>query len=128
MKLPDMTLNIDAAGVGLFLVATAESFNIISAMCSSPWTAENFGADEEKRRSTWKYVTLATVGNIGLGFGASLLAKTWWPLIGTSIVSVGMVAVYHHALSKGMKAGSTGWGQQSNSSSSSDTNALGMQF
>src|SRR5215470_17002331 len=96
MALPPMSLRIDAAGVGLFLVATAESFNIISAMCSSPWTAENFGADEEKRKSTWKYVSFATVGNLGLGFGASLLARSWWPLIGTAIVSVGMVLVYKH--------------------------------
>ena|ERR1700751_294922 len=117
IQLPPMNLDIDSAGVGLFLVATAESFNIVSAMCSSPWTAENFGADEEKRRSTWKYVGLATGGNLALGFGASLLAKSWWPLIGTGLVSIGMVAVYRHALNKGAKAGSTGWGQQSQSSS-----------
>jgi hypothetical protein len=107
--LPPLSLDISAAGVGLFLMATAESFNIISAMCSSPWTAENFGADEEKASSTRKYVMMAAVGNLGLGFGTSLLAHSWWPLIGTGIVSVAMWFVYDHALKKGMAAGSTGW-------------------
>lgn len=109
MPIPKMGLTVDAAGAGLFLMATAESFNIISALCSSPWTAENFGADDEKARSTRKYVALAALGNVGLGFGTSLLADSWWPLIGTSIVSVAMWFVYQHALDKGMNSGSKGW-------------------
>lgn len=104
-----MSWRLDAAGVGLFVMSAAEGFNVISAMCSSPWTAENFGADEEKRRSTWKYVGLATAANLALGLGASLLARSWWPVVGLGLVSITMVAVYKHALDKGQAAGSSGW-------------------
>lgn len=112
MKVP--ALSIDGAGgqgaaVGLFLVAAAESFNIFSAMNSSPWTAENFGADPQKARSCKQYVVISVLANEGLGFGASMLAGTWWPLVGTTVVSGFMVWIYWRALQRGMAAGSAGW-------------------
>jgi hypothetical protein len=102
-----------AAGVGLFMVAAAESFNIFSAVNSSPWTAENFGADEEKARSCNQYVAISVVANEGLGIGASLLAGNWWPLVGVTIVSAFMWWLYKRALARGMARGSTGWTNQS---------------
>jgi hypothetical protein len=109
--MPDFAVSgkLTGAGVGLFLVATAESFNVYSAFCSSPWTAENFGADEAKARSTKEYVLIAGAANIGLGLGASLLADMWWPLVGTSLVTVVMTMIYWRALRRGMSTGSTGW-------------------
>lgn len=103
------TSNNAPAAVGLMMVAAAESFNIFSAMNSSPWTAENFGADEEKARSCKQYVIISVVANTGLGAGASLLAGNAWPLIGTTAVSAFMVVVYWRALRKGMRANSMGW-------------------
>lgn len=100
---------MDAAGVGLFLVAAAESFNIFSAMNSSPWTAENFGADEKKAKSCKEYVMWASVANTGLGVGASMLAKSWWPLIGVTLVTGFMIWIYWRALKRGMTSGSDGW-------------------
>lgn len=104
-----MADNVSSAGVGLFMVAAAESFNIFSAMNSSPWTAENFGADEEKAKSCKYYVIVSVLANTGLGYGASLLAGNMWPLIGTLLVSFFMVWIYWRALDRGMKANSTGW-------------------
>jgi hypothetical protein len=98
-----------SAAVGLFMVAAAESFNIFSAMNSSPWTAENFGADERKAESCKQYVWISLAANTGLGVGASMLAGTWWPLVGTSAVSLFMWWIYWRALKKGMAMGSTGW-------------------
>lgn len=100
---------MDAAGVGLFLVASAESFNIFSAMNSSPWTAENFGADERKANSCKEYVMWSVAANSALGFGASVLAKSYWPLVGTTVVSLFMIWIYWRALQRGMAAGSEGW-------------------
>lgn len=101
-----------AAGVGLFMVATMESFNIFSAMNSSPWTAENFGADEEKAKSCRKYVLISIGANEALGVGAGLLALSLWPVIGTSLASAFMYILYQEALRKGMAAGSTGWANE----------------
>ena len=100
---------MDAAGVGLFLVAAAESFNIFSAMNSSPWTAENFGADERKAESCKEYVMWASVANTGLGVGASILAGSYWPLIGVVAVTAFMIWIYWRALKRGMENNSAGW-------------------
>ncbi len=100
---------IDAAGVGLFILAAAESFNVYSAFCSSPWTIENVGADEQKGRSAMYYSLMAGAANVGLGLGASLLARSWWPLVGTSSVTLVMFWVYWRALQKARAAGSYGW-------------------
>jgi len=108
----DLGWKLDAAGVGLFMVAAAESFNVFSAMNSSPWTAENFGADPAKAESCRRYVLIAVVANSGLGLGASLLAKSWWPLVGTISVSAFMWIVYDRALKRGLAAGSYGWTRQ----------------
>lgn len=105
-----MTFNQpDSAAVGLFLVAAAESFNIFSAMNSSPWTAENFGADDKKAKSALEYVAISVIANEGLGLGASLLSKSWWPLVGTTGVSLFMWWLYLRALSRGKVNGNAGW-------------------
>lgn len=104
-----MTPMISSAAVGFVLVAAAESFNIFSAMNSSPWTAENFGADEDKARSCKEYVVISAAANTALGIGASKLAGSWYPLIGTTIVTVFMILIYWRALKRGLARGSDGW-------------------
>ena len=98
-----------SAGVGLFLVAAAESFNIFSAMNSSPWTAENFGADERKAKSCREYVAISAVANTALGVGASMLGGSIWPFIGTTLVTIFMWWLYQRALRRGLEAESVGW-------------------
>lgn len=100
---------MDAAGVGLFILAAAESFNVYSAFCSSPWTIRNVGADDEKGRTAMMYAMWAGGANVALGLGASLLASSWWPLVGTSLVTVAMTVIYRHALSEAQRTGSAGW-------------------
>lgn len=105
---------LSTAGVGLFMVAAAESFNIFSAMNSSPWTAENFGADEKKAKSCKEYVLWSLAANTGLGLGASFLAgkngkPNFYPLLGTLLVSLFMVWIYWRALARGMNNQSYGW-------------------
>lgn len=100
---------MDAAGVGLFILAAAESFNVYSAFCSSPWTIRNVGADREKGQTAMMYATMAGGANIGLGVGASLLAGSWWPLVGTATVTVVMTVIYRHALAEAERTGSAGW-------------------
>jgi hypothetical protein len=105
--MPEMDKRATAAG--LFLMALAESFNVYSALNSSPWTAENFGADEEKARSCRHYVLQADAANVALGIGTSIMAKSWAPLIGILAVTVYMHVLYERALNKGKESGSDGW-------------------
>ena len=100
---------LNPEGAALMLTTLGLGFEVMSAMNSSPWTAENFGADEAKAASCWKYTLQATAINAAMGAGASILTKTWWPLIGTSVVSVYMGWTYRQALNRGMAAGNTDW-------------------
>lgn len=97
------------ANAGIFLMALAEAFNVYGALNSSPWTAENFGADPEKAASCRRYVLQADAVNIALGVGTSLISKTPWPLLGILAITVYMHAMYDRALKKGAVAGTGGW-------------------
>lgn len=98
-----------AASAGIFLMALAEAFNVYGALNSSPWTAENFGADEEKARSCRRYVLQADLVNIALGIGTSLISESPWPLLGIGLITLYMHYMYERALKKGALAGSAGW-------------------
>ena len=84
-----MTSAETTAGAGIFLMALAEAFNVYGALNSSPWTAENFGADPEKARSCRRYVLQADAVNVALGVGTSLIAKNPWPLLGILVITIG---------------------------------------
>lgn len=98
-----------AADAGIFLMALAEAFNVYGALNSSPWTAENFGADPEKARSCRRYVLQADLVNVALGIGASLISESAWPLIGIGLITVYMHIMYERALRKGAVSSSDGW-------------------
>lgn len=101
--------NSKSAAAGIFLMALAEAFNVYGALNSSPWTAENFGADAEKAASCRKYVLQADLVNVALGVGTSLVAENPWPLIGIGLITVYMHWMYEKALRKGAVAGTAGW-------------------
>lgn len=94
-----------------FMVAAGESFNVMSAMNSSPWTAESFGGDDRKAKSCMEYVMWTAVVNFGIGLGGSLLSNpvSWWPLIGTTVVTIFAYWLYERAIKRAQAAGSTGW-------------------
>lgn len=100
---------LDAEGAALFLTTMGLGFEVMSALNSSPWTAENFGADEARAKSCWKYTIQAAGINAAMGLGASILTETWWPLLGTSTVSLYMALTYRAAINRGKKAGNMGW-------------------
>lgn len=107
--MPRMGWQLSGEGVGLFILAAAESFNVYSAFCSSPWTIRNVGADGDKAQTAILYAGMAGAANVGLGIGASLLAGSWWPLVGTVSVTIIMSAIYWDALQKAQATGAAGW-------------------
>jgi len=86
----------DTAGPGnavaglAFMVAFGEAFNIVSALNSSPWTAENFGGDPAKEASVRKWVHQSIGICAALGTVGSVMTRSWAPLIGT--MAIGAVA------------------------------------
>jgi hypothetical protein len=118
----------DAARVGaaiLFLQASTNAMDVFSAVNSSPWTAENFGGDQTKNASVREYVWHGiglTVFYIG---GASVLARSWWPVIGGGITLVYMWWLYHRALERGAARQSQGWSSQTPPRAAQAANANG---
>jgi hypothetical protein len=85
------------------------TFEIYSGLMSSPWTVENFGADEKRAGSAWRTALEAGVISGIMGFGASVLVQAWWPLIGTMLTASYFLYKYSTAIRIGKEAGNTGW-------------------
>ena|SRR5438128_10721207 len=101
----------------LFITSATNALDVFSATNSSPWTAENFGGDEEKVASLREYVlhaiALTTVTNL---IGAAL-ARSIWPLAGAMVASGYMWFLYERAVQRGMDSGSTDWENDKNANS-----------
>lgn len=109
----DLGLGSDAARVAsaiLFIQASTNAMDVYSALNSSPWTAQSFGADPEKRKACMEYVYHSLGVTAFYSFAAAVLAKNWWPIVGWSIASSYMYYLYTRALSRAQESGSTSWG------------------
>ncbi len=101
----------DAAGAILFLQGTMTMMDVMSALNSSPWTSENFGASPEKAATAREYVMHALVVGASIDVVAALVAKSWWPIIGAAATGTYLYWIYERALQRGSQSGSSGWGQ-----------------
>jgi hypothetical protein len=103
----------DAARVGaaiLFLQASTNAMDVFSAVNSSPWTAENFGGDASKSASVREYVWHGIGLTVFYIVGASVLARSPWPIIGGGITLAYMWWLYMRALRRGEARKSVDWG------------------
>jgi hypothetical protein len=94
-----------------FMIGGMYTLDGYSTLNSSPWTAQNFGADPEAMSALKKYVTHSVVFSLAFTATGSYLDNTWWPLIGSVAANIYLVWLYHDAARKGANAGRTGWGQ-----------------
>lgn len=83
--------------------------DVFSATNSSPWTAENFGGDEEKVRSLREYVYHAMALSALTNGIAAVISREVWPLAGAALATAYMWWLYERAVRRGMEAGSDGW-------------------
>ena len=105
-------LGSDAARIAaaiLFLQASTNAMDVFSAVNSSPWTAENFSGDESKNASVREYVWHGVGLTIFYVVGASVLARSPWPVIGGGITLAYMFWLYRRALERGAARGSSDW-------------------
>jgi accessory gene regulator protein AgrB len=96
----------------LFMTSAMTTLDAYSTLNSSPWTAENFGADPEKAASCKEYVTHAVVFSMVYAFASAYIAKNWWPLLGAFVANMYLVWLYSRALNRGAAAGSAQWANQ----------------
>jgi len=100
----------DATGALLFITAYGQIWEIISALNSSPWTAENFGADAGKAKSAREYLAHSTISGAAIAGLAAAVARRWWPVVGASLGITYAWWIYTRALRRATATQSVGWG------------------
>lgn len=98
-----------ALGAILFLAAGTNVLDVYSAVNSSPWTVESFGADPEKAKAVRKYVAHGAVVTSFFCVVSAVVAHSWWPIFGAVLANIYMMSLYAHALKKAQQSGSTDW-------------------
>lgn len=94
----------------LLMQAMMTVFDTYSTLNSSPWTAENVGADAEKVASLREYVTHAALFSTATCLAASVVAGSAWPVVGAVAGNGYLVWIYNRAVKRGRAAGSDGSG------------------
>ena len=93
----------------LFMTSAMMTLDAYSTFESSPWTAENFGGDKEKMSSAREYLYHAVGFSFSYAVMAAVLAKSWWPVIGSAIANAYLIWLYERAFARGQSSGSKGW-------------------
>lgn len=75
------------------------ALDVFSTLNSSPQTTELFAGDRQDSLMHWVWIGSAVA--IGGGAIATGVSGKAWPLIATILVSLGMVAMYKHAVKRG---------------------------
>lgn len=88
-----------ATAAGLFGIYADLAYNTYSATNSSPQTTELFSGEREQ--TLWKYVVIGHAQALAIGIFGSLLARKFWPLLGTVTVGIIMHCMYRHAVRAG---------------------------
>jgi hypothetical protein len=114
--------NLDGIGLGdgssralsaiLFIQASTNALDVYSALNSSPWTAQSFGADPEKRRACMEYVYHSIGVTAFYAIAAAAIAGNPWPIVGMVIADAYMYWLYTRALKRAMESGSESWGDR----------------
>lgn len=99
----------NAVAAVLFLTSAMMTLDAYSTFQSSPWTAENFGADSQKRKSAEEYLMHAVGFSMVYAIASAKIAKSWWPVIGAGIANAYLVWLYERALNRAQSTGSRGW-------------------
>jgi len=99
----------------LFLTASMQTMDAFSALNSSPWTAESFGADDRRAKALREYIAHA----VGYSTLYSILSAViaggklgLWIITGTVATNVYLVWLYSRASARGRDAGSASWANQ----------------
>ncbi len=93
----------------LFMTSAMTTLDAYSTLNSSPWTSENFGADERKAASSRSYVRHAIAFSMAYAVVSAGIAESAWPIAGAAVANVYLWWLYERALERGAVAGSRSW-------------------
>ena len=98
----------------LFMQAIMVVFDAYSTLQSSPWTAENVGADEEKAASAREYCRHAVAVSMAYTTISSVIAGNPVPFVGGLSANVYLWWLYDRAIKRAQAAGSDNWNRPMN--------------
>lgn len=87
-----------ASKVGLMLLAASEVPNFLAGMLPSLMTIRRFSADERDTATLRRGEVAGSALSLAVGAGASIVARSWLPMIATGTILVVMLAMYEHAI------------------------------
>jgi hypothetical protein len=91
---------IDGKATAILLGVWATfALDVFSTLNSSPQTTELFAGDREESLMHWVWIGggVAVAG----GVAGSIISKNLWPALGATLVAVGMMLTYRHAVARG---------------------------
>jgi len=102
----------------LFMTSAMTTLDAYSTFQSSPWTIENFGADEEKTKACKEYLWHAVGFSMTYAVASTAIAKSPWPVLGSIASNSYLMWLYYRAMARGQASGSTGWAKGSDARAS----------
>lgn len=96
----------------LAMTSAMNTLDAFSALMSSPWTAESFGADERRDTAMKGYITHAVTYSMLYALISAMLAggeMGVWIVAGAACTNVYLVWLYNRASKRGREAGNADW-------------------
>jgi hypothetical protein len=109
MDIPGVAGAGNALAALLFMTSAMTTLDAYSTLESSPWTAENFGADPDKAKSCKEYLRHAVVYSMAYAAASAYIAHSWWPIVGALVSNLYLIWLYLRALERGKVTGSQSW-------------------
>ena len=83
----DITWKIDSESMGVVALCVADAASMLAAFNPSLFTIRTFGSSGAEAANTadsiHKGMVLGTAISLVVGWGGTLVTKSWWPLMGT---------------------------------------------
>lgn len=115
---PDEILGLggvrDAAAAILFMQAGTQVYDAISAVNSSPLTAERYGADPAQAKSCMEYTYQGMILSGIYCLIAALVADSWWPILGMIPGDIYLIWLYKRAIARAQDRGPVDWSSVEN--------------
>lgn len=84
--------------LGLVILAASEVPNFLAGMLPSLFTIQTFNDDPAKIRSLRRGEIIGGLMALAVGFGASLVSKSWAPFVACLVILAVMIGAYEHAI------------------------------
>lgn len=96
-----LSWSLDAESMGLAVLAAGDSAAFLSGMNPSIFTIRHFQSEWSDGQTTSDIRTGMVIANVlamTVGWGSSVITKSWWPIFMTAVVTLVLDASYEWAL------------------------------